>query len=148
VVVGHSLGGWAAVLASAGDPRVRAVVVYGAVSDPRTLPFTAADAAEEFTPWLRGITPEEFQTQWQALDAAYAPVEQVARLAPRLLLILHSRADEVVPVEQAEALFARAGDPRQLLIHPEANHAFAWHRPWLRSHLLDWLQGLDLPAGG
>ena len=148
VLVGHSLGGWAAVLAAAGDPRVRAVAVHGAVSDPRTLPFTAADAAEEFTPWLRGLTPEGFRAQWEALDAAHTPIEQVARLAPRPLLILHSRADEVVPFEQAEALFRRAGDPRQLLIHPEANHAFAWHRSWLRDRLLDWLRGLDLSSGG
>lgn len=148
VLIGHSLGGWAAVLAAAADPRVRAVAVYGAVSDPRTLPFTAADAAKEFTPWLRGLTAEGFQAQWQALGAAHAPVEQVARLSPRPLLILHSRADEVVPVEQAEVLFRRAGIPRQLLIHPEANHAFVWHRPWLRNRLLDWLQGLDLSGGG
>ena len=28
-VVGHSLGGWAAILAAAADERLRAVVVYG-----------------------------------------------------------------------------------------------------------------------
>ena len=45
---------------------------------------------------------------------------------------------------QAEALHARAGAPRQLLIHPEANHSFTRHRPWLRQTLRDWLVGLEL----
>jgi len=143
VLVGHSLGGWAAVLAAASDPRARAVAVYGAVTDPRQLAFTTADAVNEFTPWLRGLKPDGFLAQWEALGAAYAPVEQVARLAPRPLLILHSRADEVVPVGQAEALFARASDPHELIIHPEANHAFIWHRPWLQGHLLGWLRHLE-----
>ncbi len=144
VLIGHSLGGWAAVLAGAADPHARAVAVYGAVSDPRTLPLGAEAAAAEFTPWLHGFTPEDFQSQWGALDAPYSPVEQVARLAPRPLLILHGEADQDIPVVQARGLFERAGQPRELLIHPEANHSFTWHRAWLRSHLLDWLSQLDL----
>jgi dipeptidyl aminopeptidase/acylaminoacyl peptidase len=143
VLVGHSLGGWAAVLAAAADPRPRAVAICGAVCDPRRLPFTVAEAAAEFTPWLHGLTPEGFVAQWEALDVAHTPAEQVTRLAPRPLLILHSRADEVVPVEQAEALFARAGEPRTLIIHTEANHAFTWHRSWLRSCVLEWLEHLE-----
>lgn len=63
VLVGHSLGGWAAVLAAAADARVRAVAVYGAVADPRRFPFTAADAAAEFTPWLHGVTPDGLLAQ-------------------------------------------------------------------------------------
>ena len=148
VLVGHSLGGWAAVLAAATDPRVRAVAVYGAVTDPHCLPFTEADAATEFAPWLHGLTPDSFLAQWEALDGAFAPVEQVARLVPRPLLVLHGRVDEVVPVAQAEALFAPAGEPRRLVIHPEANHSFTWHRPWLRDQLLGWLGGLGLADGG
>ncbi|HBY99218.1 MAG: alpha/beta fold hydrolase [Ardenticatenaceae bacterium] len=144
VLVGHSLGGWAAVLAALTDLRARAVAVYGAVADPRELHFTTADAENEFTPWLHGQAPEGFVAQWQALDATYVPVEQVARLSPRPLLILHGAADEVVPLEQAESLFTQAVDPRELVIHPEANHVFAWHRPWLRSQILGWLDRLAL----
>jgi hypothetical protein len=47
-------------------------------------------------------------------------------------------------VAQSEALHARAGAPRQLLVHPEANHSFTRHRPWLRQTLRDWLLGLAL----
>jgi len=51
-------------------------------------------------------------------------------------------------VVQAEALFARADEPRTLMIHPEANHSFTWHRPWLRDQILGWLEGLDLADMG
>lgn len=146
VLIGHSLGGWAAVLAGVADPRVHAVAVYSAVTDPRRLPFDEAVAAAEFTPWLHGLTPAGFRAQWEALDAAFIPVERVARLAPRPLLIVHSRADEVVPVQQGQALFERAGEPRDLVIHPQANHSFTWHRPWLREQILVWLERLDLPG--
>lgn len=147
-MIGHSLGGWAAVLAAARDSRIKAVAVYGAVTDPRSLPFDAKMAETEFTPWLRGITPQAFEEQWRRLDERFIPVEQVARIAPRRLLILHGGADTITPVEQAEILYRRAGEPRQLILHPEANHSFTWHRPWLREQILKWLADLDwLPPG-
>jgi dipeptidyl aminopeptidase/acylaminoacyl peptidase len=144
VLIGHSLGGWAAVLAAVADPRPRAVAVYGAFADPRCFEFSMDDIATEFTPWLKGITPEEFVTQVKALDEDYCPVEQVARIAPRPLLILHGGLDSDIPPQQGQALFERARGPREYILIPEANHAFSWHRPLLRRHILDWLDWLDI----
>jgi dipeptidyl aminopeptidase/acylaminoacyl peptidase len=148
VLVGHSFGGWAAVLTVAADPRPRGVAVYGAVTDPATLQFSTtsavAYAAAEFVPWLKGITAEEFVAQVEELDEAYYPIEQVWRIAPRPLLVVHGGADETVPLEQGQALFERAREPREFVLVPEANHAFSWHRPQLRAQLLDWLDRLDL----
>ena len=139
VVVGHSLGGWAGVLAAAADERVRGLMVYGAVTDPRLRPFTVEEAAAEFTPWLQGITPEGAVSQLASLGNDLIPVEQVDRIAPRPLLVIHGLRDEVVPTAQAETLYGRASDPRELMIHEEANHSFTWHRPWLRQQLLEWV---------
>jgi dipeptidyl aminopeptidase/acylaminoacyl peptidase len=144
VLIGHSLGGWAAVLAAAADPRLRAVAVYGAVTDPCATPFSAADAAAEFTPWLQGVTPEQLIDQWKALDRDHAPVEQVERVGPRPLLVIHGGKDTVIPPEQGRTLFERAGEPKEYVLVPEANHAFSWHRPQLRHHVLEWLDGLGL----
>lgn len=144
VLIGHSLGGWAALLAAADDPMVRAAAVYGAVVEPGKLDFNAQVAAVEFTPWLDGIAPGEFAQQWAALEPAYAPLRVVGRIPPRPLLIVHGERDEVVPVGQARALSEAVGSAADLRIHLEANHAFAWHRPWLREQILGWLKGLDL----
>ena len=138
--VGHSLGGWAAVLSAARDERIRAVVAYGAVADPSTAPVTADDAASSFVPWLSGITAEAFEDQWTGLGPEYTPVEQVGSLAPRPLLVLHSAADDVIPLAQGEALYARAGEPRAIEVHRSADHAFSRHRGWLRERVLRFLR--------
>ena len=145
VLIGHSLGGWAAILAAADDDRVHAVAVIGAVTDPRPLiEFDAEVAAEHFTPWLNGMTPQQFEDQWRALGSDFAPVEHVVRLAPRPLLIIHAEADADVPVSQAHALAERARQPHNIIIHPDANHSFTWHRGWLNKTILTWLRTLDL----
>lgn len=144
VLIGHSLGGWVAVLAAAEDTRAKAVAVYATVASPRLLQFSADEADAEFTPWLHGITSESLVAQWNALGDELDPLEQVSRLAPRPLLVLHGGADPVVSASDAEALFERARDPKELVIAPDAGHAWSWHRQELRSRLLEWLSGLAL----
>ena len=144
VLIGHSLGGWTAILAAADDDRVCAVAVIGAVTDPRLMPeFDAVVAAEHFTPWLNGMSPQQFEDQWRALGADFAPVEHVARIAPRPLLIIHAEPDKDVPFSQVQAIAEHAGQPHEVIVHPKANHSFTWHRDWLRQTILTWLQGVN-----
>jgi dipeptidyl aminopeptidase/acylaminoacyl peptidase len=144
VLIGHSLGGWAAILAAVGDPRLRAVAVISAIVDPHLIEFSEADAAEGFTPWTNGITPEQLVKQWNELGKDHCPLEQVSKLAPRPLLIIHGGNDIFPPQEHAKALFERALDPREYILIPEANHYFSWHRTELRNHILEWLDRLNL----
>ena len=134
-LVGHSMGGWTAVKTGA-DERVRAVAVIGAVTEPSRLPFNAAMAEEAFTPFLNGITPQDFDAQWKALDGV---LEEAGSL-DRPLLIVHADSDPVVPVEQAHLLHDASGGRARLEIHPEANHAFVWHRRWLIDLVVGWLE--------
>lgn len=133
-LVGHSMGGWTAVKAGS-DDRVRAVATIGAVTDPSRVHFTAAMAEESFTPFLIGITPEEFETQWKGLGGV---LEEAGSL-DRPLLIVHSDKDTLVPVEQARLLHKASGGRARLELHPDANHAFVWHRRWLIDLVIPWL---------
>jgi hypothetical protein len=142
VLIGHSLGGWAAVLGAIDNPKVQAVAAIAAVTDPRILSFGLENARNYFTPWLPGLSAEDFVEQWSALGAEFAPVEQVAKLTPRPILIIHAEADADVPFQQSQLLFDCAEEPRGLITHPTANHAFAWHRQWLRDQLSNWLDEL------
>ncbi|HBG73959.1 MAG: hypothetical protein A2X25_02540 [Chloroflexi bacterium GWB2_49_20] len=138
-LVGHSLGGWAAINVASKDLRVRGVIAIATIADPRELCFTELDAAKNYTPWLNGITPLEFITQWKDLGQFTLPLNQVSKISPRPILLLHGQKDELVPVPQSEKLFKNAFKPRAFLTHDEANHSFVWHREWLASQVLNWL---------
>ncbi|NJN43563.1 MAG: alpha/beta fold hydrolase [Anaerolineae bacterium] len=144
VLIGHSLGGWAAILAGAVDPRPRAVAALCAVTDPRMFPLNDPGYAQFFTPWLSGITPEELSEQWRDLGEEFSPLAQAKKISPRPLLIVHAETDESVSVEHSHALFENSLEPTDIHIHPDANHAFTWHRPWLRETVLNWLDHLPL----
>ena len=144
VLIGHSLGGWAAILAAAADPRPRAVAALCAVTDPRQFPLDDPNTARFYTPWLTGVTPAELAKQWAALDDPFSPLAQVQKISPRPLLILHTETDEDVSVEHSHWLYERAAEPKQIRLHPDANHAFTWHRPWLREQVMEWLENVAL----
>lgn len=61
--------------------------------------------------------------------AALAPdssaADMVADVAPRRLLLLHGSADTVAPAAISRMLYARAGDPRELVIYPGEHHDFS-----------------------
>ncbi|HNB53251.1 MAG TPA: hypothetical protein PK530_14975, partial [Anaerolineales bacterium] len=107
-------------------------------------PLHDPNYARFFTPFLTGTTSDELADQWASLDESFSPIKQVGKLSPRPLLILHSETDEMVPVEHARLLYAYAEEPKQIVLHPEANHAFIWHRPWLKEQLMNWLDNAAL----
>ena len=143
-LVGHSMGGWAALMAG-GDERIFAVATIGAVTDPAKLPFDAAMAEQSFTPYLHGITPSQFEQQWTALGDVEGALQRAAALSSPLLIV-HARGDEVVPVEQARLLHEATGGRARLELHPDANHAFVWHRQWLVNMIVGWLREVLPPT--
>jgi dipeptidyl aminopeptidase/acylaminoacyl peptidase len=46
----------------------------------------------------------------------FKPVEVVHRISPRPVLFIHAARDPLVPTEQSEQMFARAGEPKKLVI--------------------------------
>jgi uncharacterized protein len=139
-VFGHSLGGWAAILAAADDSRLKAVIACGAVTRFGGLSLTAEQLEHEFTRFLR-TTPAEFGRQAQQVDTKPGPLDVVATISPRPVLVVHGSDDEWVPVAQSRQLFERAGQPRRYAEIDGANHAFAWHRAQLLDLVTGWLTG-------
>jgi dipeptidyl aminopeptidase/acylaminoacyl peptidase len=137
-VAGHSLGGWAAVLAAATDPRLRAVAIFGAAADLGALDLGTSRIEHEFTRFL-ATTPAEFARQREEVIARLDPLDAVRSIPPRPLLIVHGTEDRWVPVEQARRLHAQARQSCRYVEIDGANHDFAWHRGPLREVVASWL---------
>ena len=91
----------------------------------------------------------EMRADVDALDAwlgEHDLREAVAEVAPKPLVLLHARGDEQVPSEWSEELYARAGDPRRILIVPGGHHRSVQHDPELQVTALRWL-GRELGRG-
>jgi uncharacterized protein len=140
-VLGHSLGGWAALVTAAAEPRLRAVAVYGAAARLGANLRLSPDQVEaEFTRFL-ATTPEEFAAQRDDVAERMDALEAAAALGPRPLLVVHGTQDRWVPVAQARDLAARAGSSCRYVEVAGANHDFAWHRAELADLIVGWLKG-------
>lgn len=138
-VVGHSLGGWAALVTAATEPRLRAVGVCGAAARlAASLRLSPDQLEREFTRFL-ATTPEEFGAQLASVAERMDGLAAVTAIRPRPLLVVHGTWDQWVPVAQARELAARAGSPSRYIEMAGANHAFSWHRTELAGLITGWL---------
>ena len=96
--------------------------------------------AKTYPAFLKRLTLSAVDSAMRVRAVAMAPM-----IAPRPLLVVHSRADSSVPVEQAEALAAVAREPCRLVLLDHSPHCF-WignnsaavqeeTKEWLRQHL-------------
>ena len=138
VVVGHSLGGSAAILAGAQDPSIDGVLAESSIADFRDYVYDDGEAWLERRGLGRALPPRSrawasavvwFTGVRLGISDRPSPIDVVERIAPRPLLLVHGTADTVVRSEHSEHLFARAGAGRELWRAPGAEHtaAFAVH---------------------
>jgi fermentation-respiration switch protein FrsA (DUF1100 family) len=122
-ILGFSLGGVTAIRAAAQFPELRAIVAESAFRSP----------ADTITPILQALTgrpPFPFAgavmawvNQETGVDVyAVRPIEDISTLAPRPLLLIHGQQDTVVPVSDAQALYAAAAEPKRITVIPNAAH--------------------------
>jgi dipeptidyl aminopeptidase/acylaminoacyl peptidase len=138
-VLGHSMGGWAALVTAATEPRLRAVAVYGAPARLGADLRLSPDRVEkEFTRFL-ATTPEEFAWQAAVVAEQTDALAAAAAIEPRPLLVVHGTADRWVPVAQARELRERAGPSCRYVEVEGADHAFSWHRAELADLVVGWL---------
>jgi dipeptidyl aminopeptidase/acylaminoacyl peptidase len=138
-VLGHSLGGWAAIVTAAAEPRLHAVAVYGAPARLGAVPRLSPDRIEqEFTRFL-ATTPKEFAGQVAMVAEQMDSLAAVGAIGPRPLLVVHGTADWWVPVTQARELRKRAGPSCRYVEVEGADHGFSWHRAELADLIVGWL---------
>jgi len=136
-LIGFSLGAWAAVTVAALDTRVKAAVSLAGPGE--IVASFLQPLAENWARFLTGVTAQDLVDQWAAIGREYNPVNLVAHIAPRPLLIVHGSRDEAFPVEQAALLYSRAGEGRELYVVPEADHVFTHHRREVVEKVVGWV---------
>jgi len=82
-----------------------------------------------------------------ALSSQNAGAEQVGRLSPKPLLLVHGEQDEVLPPACSRDLYDRAGEPKEIILYPGCLHGLDQCREALDRDLARWLAGV-LPAAG
>ena len=124
-VFGFSMGGATAILAAADDDRIQSVVTHGAFA---TLDRAVAQRCRHhfglFAPLVKWMTKQiTLKMGWITLEgAAISPIEAVARLTPRPLLLLHGEQDPIILASDARELRAAAGNQASLRMLPHSGH--------------------------
>jgi fermentation-respiration switch protein FrsA (DUF1100 family) len=125
-LIGYSMGASVGLLLAAREPRVAAivadspftgiaeVVAHGA-AQLRLPPQLVVPVADRLTSWRYGYR-----------FGAVRPIEAVAAISPRPLLLIHGATDSLIPVSHAHELFDIAREPKQRWIVEGAEHCGAY----------------------
>jgi len=123
-VAGLSMGAAAAILAAAETPAIEAVV---ADSSYARLDEEADRVVRRFWGPLAALVSA---SPWRLAErligiplASVSPVDAIAKISPRPVLIIHGMADRLTDVRDAHALYHACGDPKTLWIIEHAAHA-------------------------
>ena len=119
LIIGHSLGGAAALFAAARIPSIKAVAVINSPSNPSHVMHLLKDSETEINKNgkakvnLGGI---DFTIKKQFLDdLKNKPLQKVVQDFRKALLILHSPQDTVVGIKNAEEIFMAARHPKSFV---------------------------------
>ncbi len=144
-LLGSSGGAAASIYAAAHDKRVSAVATLAcpAEFDFMADGYTAESLIARFRE-IGIIKDADFPPsvkKWLDGFKTVAPIEHVGKLSPKPLLLVHGDSDDVVPVEHAERLYAKAGQPKEKIILPGAGHRLRQDERAIGA-VMSWLQKL------
>jgi len=142
-LLGFSGGAAVSVYVAAQDRRVACVA---ACACPAELTFsTEADESQSVVDHFRSIgaiRDEDFPgsaEEWFSGFRLVRPVEYVAGIAPKPLLLVHGSGDELVNISHAHRLYDRAGEPKQMVIVDGAGHRLRREARAMTA-VIDWLK--------
>ncbi|MCC5984267.1 MAG: alpha/beta fold hydrolase [Rhodobacteraceae bacterium] len=126
LVIGHSLGGAAAIAASPRIDSLRALVTIGAPAEPRhvlgnlgtALETIRAEGSATVTLEGRDFTIRRGFVE----DVAQAELEPALGRLRAALLVLHAPRDMIVGIENAQQIFVAAKHPKSFVTLDDADH--------------------------
>ncbi|MBI4729823.1 MAG: alpha/beta hydrolase [Acidobacteria bacterium] len=152
VTVGWSLGGIAVIQEAARFHGSDAVVAISAPAVPHLAESTAVRRAKWLfvSPLGRRLAERVLGTRitldFGEMAGAEPPADLVGQIAPTPLLLVHGTDDRFFPPSEAEMLYARAGDPKRLVLLPDFGHAEDGFTPEFCLRLADEIEDLLGPS--
>src|SRR5690554_3827532 len=126
LIIGHSLGGAAAIFAADRISSIKAVAVINSPSHPSHVTHLLKSSTAEIAKNgkakvnLGGV---DFTIKKQFLDdLENKPLEEVVKTFKKALLILHSPLDKIVGINNAEEIYKSAHHPKSFVSLDDANH--------------------------
>ncbi|AGL03068.1 alpha/beta hydrolase [Desulfoscipio gibsoniae] len=141
---GRSFGGTTVICHAASDLRVAGVCTWAAPARLKELFTEFADGPVDEKGELYALAGEDGVTYLRKTffdDLAGYDVQALAgQIAPRPLLIIQGEKDEVVDPADASLIYHGAGQPKELLYIPGADHRFSRHRQVVWNTFFAWLE--------
>ena len=81
---------------------------------------------------LKNVAPSRIDISWETIEKTleYKPIEVIDRIAPRALLLIGARDDDLCKIEGYEKLYDRAREPKKLVVLP-ITHYEIYGGKWL-----------------
>lgn len=126
-VLGYSMGGSVALMLTASNPQIGAIVSDSAFATQREIlrHHTRRRTRLWPTPILAAADPLLRQKHGRRIDD-FSPALSVGNIAPRPFLQIHPKDDQVVPFSQAMTIRDRAGEGFESWYLEEAGHCGAY----------------------
>jgi uncharacterized OsmC-like protein/alpha/beta superfamily hydrolase len=126
LLVGHSLGGAAVIVAAADIPQVHAVATIGAPSEADHVLHQFAPALGEIETAGKAevmLAGRPFTIEKQFVeDVRGAKVRDAAGALRKPLIVMHAPRDEIVGIDNATGLFVSAKHPKSFISLDDADH--------------------------
>jgi hypothetical protein len=115
---GQSLGGAVATVVAAERPEIRALVADSTFSSYRRIASYHAGRTL-FSEALGGVAAKLL------FSGGHDPIDCVARIAPRPILVIAAENDDICPPHLSRELFEAAGEPKQFWLSKDTGHGAA-----------------------
>ncbi|MDP9379307.1 MAG: alpha/beta fold hydrolase [Chloroflexota bacterium] len=157
-LVGYSMGASIAIMAGARDTRVKAVVADSPFASQRQVIRLFVRRRWRLLPHFPFLYLMEAFLPYDVEDVE--PIQEVSKIAPRALMLIHGERDTLCDPRDSDALYAAAGEPKEMWALPNVAHVGAYFADrdvyvtrvaaFLEKHLIEGTaeEPVTLQAGG
>ena len=149
--IGFSMGAAVVIQGAAREPRVQAVVAdspFATHRDMLAARFRAIVPLVPPRPFLDLADPMLGRRAGYRFDQV-EPLREIAAIAPRPILLIHSTGDQIIPYQHSIQLYEAAGEPKELWIVEDVPHCAAYFidRPAYCRRVAEFFGGsMDMPV--